>query len=88
MILIGIMIVLAVVAAYFWFGDSLSFSTSQGESGIDSEYANVLSDVTRLKSIQLDTEIVGSEKFKRLVAPLLPALPNVKPGGRNPYIPF
>ena len=84
---IGIVLVAAFVAVYFFFGDSLPFVPAIGESQIDAEYAGVIAEVARLKGITLDTEIVKSDKFARLLIPSLPSLPDVKPGGRNPYLP-
>ena len=85
---IGIILIAAFVAVYFFFGDSLPFVPTIGESQIDAEYAGVIAEVARLKGITLDTEIVKSDKFARLLIPSLPSLPDVKPGGRNPYLPL
>lgn len=85
---IGIILIAAAVAVYFFFGDSLPFVPAVGESQIDAEYAGVISEVARLKGITLDTTIVKSEKFTGLRIPVLPLLPDVAPGGRNPYLPL
>lgn len=85
---IGIILIAAFAAVYFWFGDSLPFVPAVGESQIDAEYAGIIAEVGRLKGITLDTEIVKSDTFTRLLIPALPALPDVKPGGRNPYLPL
>lgn len=87
MVMIGILVLVGLFGAYMWFGGGIPIASSQGESEIDAEYAGVLSDVTRLRTITLDTEILTSEKFRRLVVPTLPSLPNVTPGGRNPFLP-
>lgn len=85
---IGIILIAAFVAVYFFFGDSLPFVPAVGESQIDAEYAGVISEVARLKGITLDTAIVKSDKFMGLRIPVLPLLPDVAPGGRNPYLPL
>ncbi|OGZ93774.1 MAG: hypothetical protein A2131_00940 [Candidatus Sungbacteria bacterium GWC2_49_10] len=85
---IGIVLVAAFVAVYFFFGDSLPFVPAIGESQIDAEYAGVIAEAARLKGITLDIEIVKSDKFTRLLIPAPPPLPGVKPGGRNPYLPL
>lgn len=87
-ILIGVFLVMVLVGAYLWFGDSLPFAPVAGESQIVVEYAGAIAEVSRLKAITLDTEVVKGNAFGRLVVPILPPYPDVKPGGRNPYLPL
>ena len=87
-IFIGVLLVAALVGGYMWFGDSLSPGSAQGESQIAAEYAPVLSQVAHLKTITIDTEVIRGEKFKRLLVPAIPPLPDVKPGVRIPYLPL
>ena len=87
-ILVGVLLVAALVGGYMWFGGSLIGGSASGESQIDAEYASILSQVAHLKTITIDTEVIKGEKFKRLLVPAIPPLPDVKPGVRIPYLPL
>ncbi len=84
---IGILMIALLAAAYFWFGNSLFVSPPE-ESGIQTEYAGTLSRIERLRQIRFDTDILQNKKFERLEKPVIPPLPDVKPGGRNPFLPI
>lgn len=82
-----IILVLALIGgAYFLF--QRYFPPPQDEFGYKEEFSALLRELSLVRSVNLDTEILQNEEFRRLVVPALPPFPDIKPGRRNPFIPF